>query len=166
MIVNEDNALARLLSPDNLVNKLELRKLHSNRNGRKEIPPMVQTLMVDLHENENQKQAEVAKQFGVTQAEVSYLHREGKHVNREIVDRNTNKVHDKALESMISCIDTLAPLIPNMKKATDLSKVAADMARVVEKTAPKNEVTSNVKVVIYAPNNHGEDKYEEIVVNS
>ncbi len=43
MFITDDVADLRLNSPDNLVNKLQLRDLHSNRNGAKQIPPMIQT---------------------------------------------------------------------------------------------------------------------------
>lgn len=165
IIVDESEALARVSSPNNLTNKLvEVRKLHSNRTGRKEIPPMVTALAVATSVVSTQKSA--GETFGMTQGNVSYTKNHGKNEEtQELIKKNVDTVHEKALDGMMKCLDFLNPKLENVKKATELASIASNLARVVEKTSPKDITNStNVKVVVYAPRERTEDEYESIAV--
>lgn len=163
MIISEEEARLRLESPNNLANKLkvDIKPLHSNRNGRGNIPPMVQTLAVALGEIDTQ--AAAAKAFNMTPANASYLTREGKHVDRDFVKAKVHTAHNNALDAMLQSINLLGPKLEHVKKATDLSKIASDMASVVNKTTPQQAQQTNLVVVAYAPRMKEESEFEELV---
>lgn len=160
--MSENETDLRLDSPDNLVNKLRIEKLHSNRNGPRNIPPMIQTLAVALGELDSQKAA--ADVFGMSAPNVNYLTHEGKKVDRDLVKEKIGDVHSNALDSMLEAIHLIKPKLANVNKASELSRVAADLARVVEKTSPKEAGRANVMIVAYAPRQREEGEYETIDV--
>lgn len=164
MIVDDEIANARLESPDNLVNKLERRELHSNRNGAGHIPPMIQTLALETGILTTQKAA--AETFGMKQQTVSYYENGGgKNIDRDRVKSDVAKVHEGALEAMLESINLLKPKLVDVRKATDLSVIASNLGRVIEKTTPKEAAQTNIKVVVFAPTIKHEDDYEEMVVS-
>lgn len=183
MFVNESEAIERLNSKDNLVNKLksssvseveseviveeeiqesniEIRDLHPGRTGSK-LNPMMRTLLVETAILGG-SQTRAAQAFGVTQPNVSALISKGKDIDRDRVKDSVSSAHSKALDVMLSSIELIQNKLPDVKKATDLSKIAADMGRVIEKTTPKESATTNVRVVVMAPMMREERDYEEI----
>lgn len=155
--------MARLTSPDNLVNKLvQIRDLHSRDTAHKNIPPLIQTLAVETAIVTSERAA--AQEFGVAHQTVNYYKNDGKAVDRDKVKDDISKVHNNALECMLESINLIRPKLATVKKVTDLSKVAADMSRVIEKTTPKELNQQNLKVVVFAPNMKVENDYEEMVV--
>lgn len=166
MIVSEEEALERVNSPNNLVHKLfEVRKLHSGRTGPKSIPPMVTALAVSTAAiTGNQKES--AEAFGMHQTNVSY-HKNGSknEETNSLIKKSVDDVHNKALDGMLSCLEHLQPKIEGVKKATDLANIAGNLAKIVERTTPKdNSNKTNVQVVVYAPRTKGEEEYESIAV--
>lgn len=159
MIVNEEVALERVNSEDNLINKLERRKLSNG--GKRNIPPMIQTLAVEVAALTTQQEA--ADTFGMSQRNVHYLEHEGKKVDREQIKKNIDTVHNVALDAMLESINLIKPKLADVKKATDLSTIAANLGRVVEKTTPKEAVSQNLRIVVFAPVMRKESDYEEVV---
>ena len=179
MIANEssdiDKALERVKSPDNLVNKLiERRKTEVSIEHRKmtgensqRFPPMIQKLAMETARVTTQENA--AATFGMTQENISYLENANTPKARAArldVERSTNGVHSLALDAMLESISLLKPKLQGVIKATDLSTIAANLGRVVEKTTPKIEQQNNIKVVLFQPVMKGEESYEELVVSS
>lgn len=162
MIINEEKALERLYSPDNLIN---IRKMTGgNKIGSRDIDPLTQTLAVETGLLTTQREA--AEAFGMSQQNVSYLTHHGKQVDRTSIKTNLETAHSVALDVMLESLDLLKPKLSSVKKATDLSKIAADMGRAIEKITPKNENVANVKVVVFRPNSKDESDYEEITVTA
>jgi len=193
MIVSEEEAFARLNSPNNLVNQLkvlhseieyeeleveetkveiippkssnvQIEDLHWGRTGPKNIPPMIQTLAVELAAVGTQKDA--AEFAGVSQQTVS-SYASGKAGNPDLTKARSriNDLHTTALDAMIDSIELLKPKLKDVKKATDLSVIASNLGKVVSKTTPKESATTNVRVVVFAPAQKDEDYYEEMVVS-
>lgn len=162
MIVDEEVALERLNHPNNLINKLvEHRDLHNRNTQKKMFPPMIQELAVSIGAATSNVAA--GKAFGMSGNNVGYL-RDNVVEPDKIADRIKN-VHEAALDSMVEAIGLIKPKLADIKRASELSKVAADMARVVEKTSPKEKGdTTNIKVVVYNPIMKTEDQYEEATV--
>lgn len=166
IIVEESEALARVNSPDNLVNKLyDVRKLHINRTGPKGIPPMITALAVTTAAISGD-QVESAKTFGMTQANLSYHKNETKNPETAaLIKSNIDTVHSKALDGMLACLDTLQPKIEHVKKATDLANIAGNLAKIVERTSPKvDQHSTYVKVVLHQPTDKLEADYESMAV--
>lgn len=171
-MITEDSteALARIDSPDNLVNKLklqgsnvEIRERFARNTQKKNLPPMIQTLAVASGIVDGQSVA--AETFGVSQPDISYLTREGKGVNRDQVKQTIDSVHQQALNGMLEAIGLISDgRLKDVKKVTDLSKVASDLSKVVNNTSPKEGPTANIKVVVFSPVIRGEEQYEEIIV--
>lgn len=163
MIVDETEALQRVNSPDNLTYKL--RALHTNRTGPKGIPPMITALAVATSVITGDQQAS-AKAFGMTQENLSQMKNHSKNPElQDAIKKNIASVHEKALDGMLACLDFIKPKLENVKKATELSSIASNLARVVEKTSPKEaSVTTNVQIVVHQPRSHSEEEYESIAV--
>lgn len=164
IIYDEDEALERLGSPQNLVNRIHnpvvVKELHSNRNGSKGIPPMVQELIGVAATLTTQREA--ADSFGVSQP-MARLYEHGMTKGSKGVAPKVQESHDAAIDAMLSAIKAIPDRIPNVKKATDLSTIAANMARVVEKTTPKElEGKSNVQVIFFSPRIKDESEYETV----
>lgn len=165
MIVTEEIAQARLNSPNNLVNKMiKIDKLHGGDRGPRNIPPMVQTLAVAIAKIDSQESA--AQLTGMTQENVSYLANKGKRVDQDLVKNTVATVHNQALDAMLDCIGLIKPKLGDVKKATELSKIAADMSKVVNNTTPKEAAQANVQVHVYAPRMRDEREYEELTVST
>jgi hypothetical protein len=160
MIVNEDVALERIESPNNLCNKLfEIRKLHKST----EHEPIIKAIAALDHLNGTPCK-EVEAEFGIPKTSVNDI-KNGKH-SFDPLKKHRHDAHEKALETMLESMDLIRPKLSNISKATDLSKIAADMARVVEKTTPKEAAQNNLKVVVFAPRMKDENEFEELAVNS
>jgi hypothetical protein len=159
IIVKEEDALKRVNSPDNLLNKLlEIKDLHSGRTGPKNIPPMVKDLIGVTAALTTCREASesVDKQVNVSTA---FKYRNDV---REKKDSKLTEVHNLALDAMINSIKALNDL--PVKKATDASRIAADMARVVDKTSPREAGNTNIQVVMFAPRQKDETEFETIEV--
>src|SRR4051812_4311097 len=116
IIVKEEDALKRVNSPDNLLNKLlEIKDLHSGRTGPKNIPPMVKDLIGVTAALTTCREASesVDKQVNVSTA---FKYRNDV---REKKDSKLTEVHNLALDAMINSIKALNTL--PVKKATDAS---------------------------------------------
>lgn len=179
MIVNEEEALSRVNSPDNLINQLNsikngvvidkpkavvVERLPQS-DGPRNIPPMVQQLIAVSASKTTQKQA--AEAFGVTQSMAGEYENGNTKATRNLVKEKINTAHENALDAMVSCITHIKHKLedPDIKiKATDLSKIAADMGRVIEKTSPKEAARTNVLVQVYAPRIKSESEFEEVAV--
>lgn len=159
MICNEEIALSRVNSEDNLINKLERRRMTGDT--RRHVPPMIQTLAVETARLTSQQEA--ADTFGMTQSNVSFLDRKGKNINREQIEDNIGKVHNVALDAMLESINLIKPKLAGVTKAIDLSTIAANLGRVVEKTSPKEAASVNLKVVLFQPVMKEERDYEDII---
>lgn len=157
----------------NLVSESKSRVLNKNRSGRlKGIPdfdPMTNEIAGTLAHFDTQKN--VARAFGMTQANVGLLEN-GRERKRDPelndrIERNLGIVRDKALDRLLSSIDLITEDKLESIGAKDLSTVASNLSRVVEKTLPKREESRvNSQLIVYAPTilNSGEDKYSVIDV--
>src|SRR5579872_7498438 len=115
MILNDDSeALERLNHPDNLINKLERRKLFENRTGPKQFGSMIQTLAVETAKLSSQEAS--ASAFGMTQENISYLTNKGKNIDHEQIEKNIETVHSRALDTMLESIDLIKPKLKDVKK--------------------------------------------------
>lgn len=156
MIITEEEANLRLESSDNLCNKLiEIRKLHTHVTHT----PIEKAIAGIAHLN-GEPCRDVEEWSGIGKTTVNDVK------NGDLLKHTVQTAHERALDTMLASMDLIKPKLENVKKATDLSKIAADMARVVEKTSPKEANQTNIKVVVFSPTIKVEGQYEEMVVNS
>jgi len=173
MIYNEEKALERVNSEDNLINKLqriksgnlEVRKLPRSE-GPKQIPPMVQELIGVAAALSSG--AEASRVFGAVTPQMANLYKNGEtNSTRGRVAEHIETIHTKAIDAMLASIDKVTELVPNVRKATDASIIASNMAKVIEKTTAKQEDTKNrVVIVAYAPNMKLESDFDTIEVHA
>jgi hypothetical protein len=146
------------------IEAVRIEPLYKNRTGPKNIPPMIQTLAVEHAAVSTERSAGSA--FGVSHQTVNYYKHDAKKIDRERVKESIDLVHTNAVDAMLTSIGLIKEKLPTVKKAIDLSKIAADMSRVIEKTTPKDALANNIKVIVFAPPLKGESEYEEIEITS
>jgi hypothetical protein len=82
---------------------------------------------------------------------------------KEKVSKGLNTARDKALDLLMRSLGLITDEKLENCNATTLSKIAADMSRVIEKTGDKNiNVDMSTKVLVYKPRQVSEDEYEII----
>lgn len=189
MILNDEEINKRLNSDDNLVKLLENRlngvlvkeTLKHGGRGRLEsetqIPSRVQELLGRLG-NTNDSCREVAAAFDVGKTLVNRLSnglRSDNSLDKELYNKVRNKdaiqvemdkAHDEALDLMVSCIGEIKGRIKEVSKPEKLSKVAADMSRIIGTMRGLNgdEINNGPKqqIIVYAPQIKQESEYETI----
>jgi hypothetical protein len=176
-----ENPLHELPAPDNLVQIIGRKKREVTHpvldNGQKEIIGTTARLMGGNKAAEMfQVTPHVAHMFSVGM----YCKSEGRAtkaqraVNPELsdgwvrdeelkehIDGNVMTARDRAVDKLLSAIGLITDEKMDKCKAPELSRIAADMSRVVEKTAPK-QVNSGVQVLVYAPTIKKEENYEVV----
>lgn len=83
---------------------------------------------------------------------------------RDKISKNLEVARDKALDKLMDALGLMNPEKMENANLSVLSKVAADMARVVEKTNPLKDTTidNSTKILVYRPRQNSEDDYEII----
>lgn len=195
MILTDEAAKARLNSPNNLANRfgrgpnpvtesqpsleesnegpaplpnaIEIRKQTRPGNPGYRLPNEVKTTIAILG-RAGVPQRELAKQFGTTQGEVSFIERgKSKGVDESIVDKRLASVHSSALDKLTAAVLGITEDKLANTKAGTLSSIARNLASVVEKTAPRQAIDPNAgpQIIIYAPEIKSEASYKTIEVS-
>lgn len=178
MILTDEELEDRISSPDNLINSVIVREIAKGGKvfGDSNIPPLVRDLIGIVGATSNEKQIDIANEFGVSQPTVSTNSRgmlsetfskDRMNVIDNIRSKKTEDAHDLALDALVGCVtglkDQLAdPLLTKLMKPKDLSKIATDMSKVVSNLKDKNEagIINNTQVVLLAPPMRKESQYE------
>jgi hypothetical protein len=131
--------------------------------GKSNMPTFLRTQIAVLSHFENQK--DVAKEFSTTQPHVSNI-KNGKHEqDLDAVEQVLGKVRDVALEKLMASMGLLDSDKLSACSARDLSGIAANMSKVVEKTLPKQQnQVAQVNLVIYAPAQKEESSFRTIEI--
>ena len=173
MVYDEEKALERVNSEDNLINKLarikagtlEVRKLPRSE-GPKQIPEKMQQLIGITAKLSSGAEASRVFDRAVTPEMANTYKRGETKATKDVVKDRINEIHGKAIDAMLASIDKVTELAPNIKKATEASIVASNMAKVIEKTSPQSEERTRVVVVAFAPNMKSESDFESIEVTA
>lgn len=193
--LSDQEITERLKSPDNLVNKisppeeeseedkeipqsnLEIHTLKRGRTtGKEETPIELRMLATSLALNgETQKNA--AKLIGLPQSSVPHFVRgqtskgNPSEELKEVVARVKKKKKDAeevAIDLLLDSMTELNGMIPNVKKATDISKIARDLSSIAKDMSGNSDShTDNSKQVhlhLYAPQQSTLDDYDVIDV--
>jgi transcriptional regulator with XRE-family HTH domain len=108
-----------------------------------------------------EKQAELAKEFGTTQGRVSQLER-GK--DKSLDNAGINQaVKDIAVEKLMESLNLITPAKLQKETAQGLSRVASNMAKVVNLTQEQTK-ERDVTVIVYAPELRSEKSFKSIDV--
>ena len=180
MFIQEDEKNQRLLASfkqdevqveesDSL--QIESHRFRGRSKGAKGIPDFLRPIIGASVKFSGLKETQEA--FGVSHATASTL-ANGKvtycDTTREVpelqskVDEIVGNAQEKAAERLMSALGFITDDKLAQAKARDLSGIAADMSRVIEKTSPKSANLAGANIVIYAPVQKSEDSYEVIEV--
>jgi hypothetical protein len=109
--------------------------------------------------------SELAQNYNVTTQSITNIKR-GKiqGINESKIEEVTNKIKDKALERLMHSLGLLTDDKLSGCSAKDLSVIASNMGRVVEKISPKNEVPDNINFIIYSPELRQERSFKTIEI--
>lgn len=171
MFITEEQAKTRLNHPENIAkNDSPVRPLHAGgRNiGDKNVPAFIRELAgaaahVDTAKN-------VAAAFDISQSQVNQYkvgNTSPQHHSPDLkakVDKQVSKARDLALDKLMLSLGLLTQDKLEKVNARDASTIAANMARIVEKTTPVVPQNNNLQIVFYAPNLKQEKDYEVITV--
>ena len=172
MIISEKAAEERLQSPENLVNRFRKPEESSSKetsltvvpisNIRRgpEVPKVVKNTIAILAHGD--KQTDLANEFGVPQPSVSGYKNGKQGADADAIQEAIKPVRERALDRLMASLNLLNDDKLSNSTAKDLSTIAANMGRVVEKTLPKESIGSGLNVVIYAPQIRAEREYKVI----
>jgi|SRR5215471_2662309 len=193
MELSEKQANERLNSPNNLANKLaEFRrnkKLQLDKeggvlavnSGRRlpYIPALVRTQIADKLLGGEITVKQASEQYQVSTGTISNIKRAAEKIQLEEYafsqQEKENKreqflidaIKDQASEKMLLAMGLITPEKLEKLKATDLSRVAADLSRAISDVTPKNQTQgAAVNLVIYAPEVKPEDRYKIVEIQT
>lgn len=170
MFITEEEGTARLNSLDNLINKLQLRKLHNGGRpkGRKN--------------DTIEKKAEVAEdaiilgptvaaeKHNTTISRASLLsngivtHSKGSdEVLAPVVNSKKEEIHNKALDLITEALESID--LSTVSKASEMASIAETMAKIAEKTANKQQEANDkpkVQVIVFTPRMKSEEEFDTI----
>lgn len=185
MIMNDNEILSRLNSPDNIVNKLFNSPVGESRVIIKplrdkpkvqgnDLPPMIKELIAGVVVESSESQASIAKTFGVSHSLVNQTARGlvGARVDESLKEAakpvNTkeptkeDKAHDLALDAMVDSLGLLNSKLAAVNKPTELARIARDMSTISNNIKQgrgdsDGEKKPVVQVILFAPQ---EQKHE------
>jgi len=179
MLISEKVANERVNSPSNLsvrfgrppapTSEPHVEILPNPRAGKRpELPGFLKTTMAILHQSGAGTQAEVAEVFGTTQAEVSHIEngRSDKGLDKGAIEAAQSEIRDVAMKKLLGTLGLLTEDKISKCKAGEISTIAANLSRVVEKTLPKDTGpgSGGVNITIYAPQPRDEKSYKTLEV--
>jgi transcriptional regulator with XRE-family HTH domain len=187
MLLTEDQAQERLNSSNNLANRFSNGKVvevEESENGTESEEIRIQEILlkrpkrtgvaglsveqrdeIALRARAGEHQSSLAEEFGISQPNVSYIESgKTKGISEDKVNKQVAAVQDKALQRLMSALNLLDEDKLSGCSAKDLSTIASNMGRVVEKTLPKTPETDRINLVIYAPELKPEKSYKTVEI--
>ena len=176
MLLNEATAQERLNSPRNLANRFALNSAPSNvteitmkgkGGARVPIPPFIKTTAAILTRSGQSTQVAVADAFGFTKVGAHHIDKGDRPtgIDEEKVEHAVAPIRNLALEKLAGSLMGMKQEKMDTLGVKDLSTVAANMSRVVEKLTPKTEAQgNNININIFTPEPRKEAAYETVSV--
>jgi len=104
----------------------------------------------------------VARELGITRNQAFHAARTTQAKIAGPRDSSLGRVQELALEKTMLALDLMTPEKFSNADLKELSQVAANMSRVIEKTSPKENADNTTKLIIYAPEQKKESQYKVI----
>lgn len=192
MILDEKKAHERLNSPDNLANRFScrLRGYDGNEGGatsqetpvpsrihevtlkragkdRPNLPEFCRTIIA-VEARSGRNQSAIAAEFNTTQGNVSNIKRasppSGK-LDEKAAERALGEIRDRALERLMASLGLMSDEKLSKCDAKDLSTIAANMGKVVEKTFPKQDSNdARININLFVPELRNEKQFKTVEV--
>lgn len=170
MFITKEQAKERLENPENLANRFNIEeriiKLPGKKLGSKNLSIEERT-DIAIETRLGEKTEIVAQNHEVreiTAAKIKSGARDSGEIDEKRVTETISQVRDKALDRLMHSLGLLDNDKLSGCNAKDLSIIAANMGRVVEKTAPKEQQGAQVNVIIYSPELRKEASFEKIEI--
>lgn len=172
MFISDKEADNRVSSIDNLINKLELRRIHNGGRPKGRKNDTLETRLAIAERAIEVGPTKAAAEHNTTPARASLLsngivtHSQGSNekLAPAVMDKKTS-IHEKALDIITSSLINLEGKLDEVKKPSELAAIAVEMAKIASKTgSPQQKAEEsgrpNVNVIIYAPRMRDEGEYE------
>lgn len=175
MFLDPEKARARLESEDNLANRFkkkeekppEIQEVTLHRPG-KDRPNLTREERTEIATRAKlgENQQRLADEFGTTQENVSQIknRKNQKNIDEDKVESTITQVRDKALDRLMSSLGLLTDDKLSGCSAKDLSVIAANMGRVVDKTLPKSDSPDKINLIIFSPELRQEKSFKVVEV--
>lgn len=175
MLLTEEQAEERLNSENNLANRFgnssrapqvleKVIKIPGKDKGSSNLSIEERT-EIATRARLGESQGKLAKEFNVTQPNISSIERgKTKGIDEEQVEGTINKVRDKALDRLMTSLGFLTDDKLSGCSAKDLATIASNMGRVVEKTMPRAEAPDKINLIIYTPELKSEKSFNVIEI--
>lgn len=173
MFLTDEQARARLDSDNNLANKfgkkensVSIIEVPILRPGKKGPELTVeQRTEIATRSRLGEETKVLQEEFNTSQAEVSFLKNgKVKSINENKVEEVISSVRDKALDRLMASLGLLNDDKLSGCSAKDLSVIASNMGRVVEKTMPKSDQSNNINLIIFSPELRKEASFEVVEI--
>jgi hypothetical protein len=120
---------------------------------------------IAIRSRTGEDQINIARAHGITQAAVSYIERKKvQGIDEKRVEEITGVVRDRALERLMASLGLLTDDKLSGCSAKDLSLIASNMGRVVEKIAPPSVAENQINFIIYSPELKQERAFKTIEI--
>lgn len=122
---------------------------------------------IALRSRIGERQGQLAKEFSTTQARVSQLERgRDKSLDEDALSRELAAVGDIAIGKLMESLELIDGEKLGKESATGLSRIAANLSKVVDNTRAKNasETGPKVQVVVYCPEPRKEENFKVIEI--
>jgi predicted transcriptional regulator len=173
MLLVDDESFDLELSKLNGVRaRVETRMMHGRNPGDTNIPSALRQVIAEEATN-GASVEELTKAFGVSASSVS-AYKNGAtsttsyHQKNEklesVIDRTRDKIHRRASSKLLKALTEITDEKLKDARATDLSSIAANMSRVIEKTSPKEDSKIQNNIIFVSPTQIHADNYEVIDV--
>jgi transposase len=142
--------------------------------GTKETPEVIRKLVADAA-MDGAPAKDIAETYGVSESSVAaykngvtsttqYNKGNGGSLT-DFVDGKRDKIKTRAQNKLLLALKHITDEKLSEAKVSDLSTIAANMSRVVEKTMPKEQSVVNNNIVFYSPKQISKENFEAIDVS-
>lgn len=168
MFITEDDKERRLEQSEQLFSSLSIERINRGRGNSSNVPEFLRPIIGASVFLSGEKATREA--FGLKSTAGTWSAKTGRTtplgpVSEERVSQIENIIgtaQEKAAEKLVQALGLITPEKMEGTKARDLSGIAADMSRILEKTSPKSNSFAGANIVIYAPNQRKEESYDVI----
>lgn len=160
MIITEEQIETRLNSAKNIIH----RGYGKSQNAQPDQPEFLREVEAGLCVD-GETQRSVAEVFEVKQPTVSYAFN-GKTLSSQGKDKLKNRkeqIQDAALDKLFDTLGLMSEEKLNKCKAVELSQIAGNMAKVVDKMDRRESNVNNI-LIIHAPKMKREDEFETVTI--
>ena len=171
MVVDDESFDLELMRSSSAAKVVEIAA--KGRNGANATPESLRKLIAN-DALDGAPIAEIAEAYGVSSSSVTAYkngatsttnYNQGNGELKDFVDVKRDRIKNKAQNKLLLALKHITEDKLKDAKVNDLSTVAANMSRVIDKTTPKTESVINNNIVFYSPKQISKENYETLDVS-